>query len=95
MSNIEVRVALGEDDFRRLVMGRVIETEAKVRGTPFFVQIALQDIGFDRMTLALRDAIEGAAVTAMTKPAEEPPLKPVDEMTDQEFQERNDAPWET
>ncbi len=37
-----------------------------MRGVPFFVQFALQDIGFDAMTLALRDAIEGHAVATMT-----------------------------
>lgn len=30
-----------------------------MRGNRVWLQIALQDIGFDRMTLALRDAIEG------------------------------------
>lgn len=60
----EARIALGLDDFRRLVSGRIIETEVGVRGTRVWIQIGLLDIGFENMTLALRDAIEGAAVDA-------------------------------
>ena len=81
----EIRLLLGEEDFRRLVSGRIVESEAGVRGTRVWIQLALQDIGFDRMTVALRDAIEGSA-TDDGRPADhiftdiiEPGARPADQ----------------
>lgn len=74
---------LDEEDFRRLVCGLIVKAEEEVRGTPVTVQIALKDIGFDRMAVAVRDAIEGGAY--QVRPADrifedivEPGVRPLD-----------------
>lgn len=46
------RVTLSEDDFSALVRGEVVTTNT-IDGK---VEIILQDIGFDRMALAIRNA---------------------------------------
>lgn len=48
---------LNEEDFRRLVSGRIARPEAFSEGQPVRVEIALKDIGFHRMDLAIRDAV--------------------------------------
>ncbi len=55
---IDIRIMFDEDDFRSLVAGGVVKARMKVRGAPALVQVGLKDIGWDRMTVALRDAIE-------------------------------------
>jgi hypothetical protein len=55
---IDIRIMFDEDDFRTLVAGGVVKARMKVRGSRALVQIGLKDIGWDRMTMALRDAIE-------------------------------------
>ena len=47
---------LNEDDFRRLVSGRIARPEAFADGKSVRVEIGLKDIGFHRMDLAIRDA---------------------------------------
>lgn len=55
---VDIRIMFDEDDFRSLVAGGVVQAGVKVRGVRALVQVALRDIGWDRMTVALRDAIE-------------------------------------
>ncbi len=55
---IDIRMMFDEDDFRTLVAGGVVQVGVRVRGADALVQIALKDIGWDRITMALRDAIE-------------------------------------
>jgi NOL1/NOP2/fmu family ribosome biogenesis protein len=52
----EVVIGLDEQDFRKLVAGRVVEVEAVSQGKRFWIQIGLKDIGWDSMVQALRDA---------------------------------------
>jgi hypothetical protein len=59
----EIRIALDEKDFEGLVNGKVISVEGiDVRGLSIDVKMILKDIGWDRMILILRDAVEGNAV---------------------------------
>ena len=59
---IDIRIMFNEDDFKTLVAGGVVKARLKVRGAPALVQVGLKDIGWDRMTMALRDAIENNKV---------------------------------
>lgn len=68
---IDIRVMLDEDDFRSLVAGGVVQAGMRVRGADALVQIALKDIGWDRMTVALRDAIESHATVQPFASADE------------------------
>lgn len=86
---------LDEEDFRRLVCGLIVKVDEEVRGTPVLVQIALKDIGFDRMAVAIRDAIEGGAY--QNRPADrifegivEPGARPLD--ADEQPQTAAEAP---
>lgn len=56
----EVRIALDEQDFRRLVSGRVVETEVKFRTDRLWVQIGLKDIGFPAIIGAVNDVMQGS-----------------------------------
>jgi hypothetical protein len=56
----DLRVSLDEADFRKLVAGRVVEVEVKHKDVRWWLQIALSDIGFDKMIEAVRDAVDGA-----------------------------------
>jgi hypothetical protein len=59
----EIRVLLDEKDFRGLVTGAIVDVDdIDFRGVKINVKIALSDIGWDRMALALRDAADGNAV---------------------------------
>jgi len=59
----EIRVLLDEKDFRGLVTGAIVDADdIDFRGVKINVKIALSDIGWDRMALALRDAADGNAV---------------------------------
>lgn len=68
---IDIRILLDEEDFRSLVAGGVVQVGMDVRAAPVLVQIALKDIGWDRMTVALRDAIEGSSGARPFASAEE------------------------
>lgn len=68
---IDIRMMLDEEDFKSLVAGGVVQVGMKVRGAPALVQIALKDIGWDRMTAALRDAIESNVVVQPFADSEE------------------------
>ena len=60
MANPEIRVALDEKDFRGLVNGEIVSVDGfDFRGLKIDIKMILKDIGWDRMTIALRDAIEG------------------------------------
>jgi hypothetical protein len=68
----EIRIALDEKDFEGLVNGKVIVVEGvDIRGLNVDVKMILKDIGWDRMTLILRDAIEGNAVDGSGDKAED------------------------
>jgi len=59
----EIRVALDEKDFRGLVNGEIVSVEGfDFRGIKLDIKMILKDIGWDRMAMAIRDAIEGHAV---------------------------------
>ncbi len=59
----EIRVALDEKDFRALVNGEIVAVEGfDFRGITLDIKMILKDIGWDRMAMAIRDAIEGHAV---------------------------------
>ena len=59
----EIRVALDEKDFRALVNGEIVGVDGfDFRGIKLDIKMILKDIGWDRMTMAIRDAIEGHAV---------------------------------
>jgi hypothetical protein len=49
METRPIHVVLSEADFRRLVSGQIVETPG--------VRIILSDIGWGRMTAAIRDAM--------------------------------------
>ena len=51
-----IRVALNEDDFRKLVAGNVVYTQTEGEGHP--VWIILSDIGFDRIYAAVDTAVQ-------------------------------------
>lgn len=59
----EIRVALDEKDFRALVNGEIVAVDGfDFRGIKLDIKMILKDIGWDRMAMAVRDAIEGHAV---------------------------------
>jgi hypothetical protein len=59
----EIRVALDEKDFRGLVNGEIVSVDGfDFRGIKIDIKMILKDIGWDRMAMAIRDAIEGHAV---------------------------------
>lgn len=57
----EIIIALSQEDFRKLVAGRAIDVEAKLRGVQWWVRIGLKEIDIEKMTEAFRDAVEGMA----------------------------------
>lgn len=75
----EVRISLDEQDFRRLVAGRIVEVEVKYRDQPVWVQIGLKDIGFPAIAGAVNDAMKGGA-------AKEP--RPADKLLDSEPEQK-------
>jgi hypothetical protein len=66
MSFVKVRISLSEQDFRKLVAGKIVEPQEfrMVRtldngtsiGEVGVVEVALQDIGWERMSMAILDA---------------------------------------
>lgn len=53
-----IRVSLTEDDFRALVRGEVVKQQGpRGLGAGVFVEITLQDIGWNRIITAVEDAI--------------------------------------
>ena len=58
MPSSEIRVTLDEADFRKLVAGRIVETEVKYKGERLWLSFALKDIGYEKMVEGLRDAME-------------------------------------
>ena len=54
-----IKIVLDEDDFRCLITGGVVYVPPKDGGIA--VQIALSDIGYDRMVAIVKRAIEGPA----------------------------------
>lgn len=77
----EVRISLDEQDFRRLVAGRIVEIEIKFRDQPVWVQLGLKDIGFAAITAAVNDAMKGGA-------AKEP--RPADKILEDEETKKED-----
>lgn len=62
----EIRISLDESQFRDLVAGKIVSVTMATEHHPGTmektkVKIALKDIGFDRMAVAVNDAIVGRA----------------------------------
>ena len=55
----EITVILSIEDFRRLVAGRAVETEVKIRGTQFWIRIGMKGLDFKAMVEGIRDAMDG------------------------------------
>lgn len=54
----ELKILLDESDFRKLVSGRIVELEAPIKGSRYWVRIGLRDIHWNVLIKALRDAME-------------------------------------
>jgi hypothetical protein len=53
----EVRLALNEEDFRKLASGRIIETEIRFRDEIIWLQIGLRNIGNAALVRAVEDVL--------------------------------------
>jgi hypothetical protein len=62
----ELMIILSQDDFRKIVAGRAIDVEVKLRGVQWWIRIGLKEIDIEKMTQAFRDAVEGLAGVAST-----------------------------
>ena len=55
----EVVIGLTQEDFRKIVAGRAIDVEVKLRGVQWWIRIGLKEIDIPKMVEALRDAMDG------------------------------------
>lgn len=55
----EVTITLSQEDFRKIVAGRAIDVEVKLRGIQWWIRIGLKEIDIPKMVEALRDAMDG------------------------------------